>query len=441
MHIFVSVRNVAIAITLIVSVITIISDTLFGRIIAFISFSSLNIFSVYVIPAFVAIFIITQYILLGYVRRRISDKSTSNSSLLKAMLTMVTFIQFLISVPLTLVAVEIAFQSRYDLILLKIVLWLSYGMSIILLALLAAQFFKWLKSNYNIVVLAYAIAMGTLSLSVIIHMLYVSSDLEAFPDEIRPVISAVMIYDNPERPLATFSVAISVISFVMTWLATTLLLRHHSRKLGRIKYWIAITLPLIYFLGQFQSVFLDVFSNYRFYDSVLFGLIYTVIFALAKPLGGFLFGVAFWIMARKIQNLKVKDYLLISGSGFLLLFASDQAGALILNPYPPFGLVSISYMGLASCFILLGIYLTAVSVSKDERLRMSIRKTIETEYDMLERIAVSQMNEEIQRRVLQIYREVGADKLPAEPEPSLSEAEVQQYIDKVLQEVRKDKKK
>ena len=433
-------RNPLFTIALVVSVITIVCDTLFGRVIAFISFSTLNIFTIYTIPAFVTIYIISQYIFLRYIRKQNYEKSIGNSRLLRIMLSLVTVIQFLVSVPLAVVALEVAFQSRYDLILLKMVLWLSYGLSMTLLALLAAQFFKWLKSNYNIVVLVYAMATGTLSVSIAMNLLYVNSDLETFPENIRPVISAVMLYDNPDRPLATVSVVISVVSFVLTWLATTLLLRHHSRKLGRIKYWIAITFPLIYFLGQFQSVFLDIFSNYRFYDSVLFGLLYTIFFTLAEPLGGFLFGFAFWIMARKIQNIRVKDYLLISGSGFLLLFTSDQAGALILSPYPPFGLVSISYMGLASYFILSGIYLSAVSVSRDERLRTSIRKTIEIEYDMLEKIAVSQLNEEIQNKVLRIYRQVGADDLSAEPEPSLSEADVQQYVNKVLQEVRKDKK-
>ena len=95
-------------------------------------------------------------------------------------------------------------------------------------------------------------------------------------------------------------------------------------------------------------------------------------------------------------------------------------------------------MGLASYFILLGIYLSAVSVSQDDRLRTTIRKTVELEYDMLEKIAKSQRNEEIQNKVYQLWKKVDTDELSAEP--SLGDTEVKEYIDQVLQEVRKNKK-
>ena len=432
------VHNLSITIAIFASVIIIVTDTLFSRTIAFISFSNLDFFVIYVIPAFVTVFVITQYVFLHYTHRQYDVKLFSGVPFLRITQRVVTLVQFFVSAFLILVTVEIVFQSRYDLILLKIILWLSYGLSIILLVLLTVRFSRWLKSNYSTVVLAYALAMGALSINVAISMLYVNNDLETFPDIIRPVISAVMLYDNPERPLATASVIFSVVSFILTWLATTLLLLYHSKKLGRIKYWIVITLPLIYFLGQFQSLFIDVLSDFRFYDSVLFGLSYTIIFTLAKPLGGFLFGLAFWILARKIQNIRVKDYLLISGSGFLILFAADQARTLVLGPYPPFGLVSISFMGLASYFILLGIYLSAISVSQDEKLRNTIRKTVELEYDMLVKIATSQMNEEIQNKVLEIWKRTDPDELPAEA--SLGDTEVKEYIDQVLQEVRKNRK-
>ena len=432
------VGNLSITIAIFASVIIIVTDTLFSRTIAFISFSNLDFFVIYVIPAFVTVFVITQYVFLHYTHRQYDVKLFSGVPFLRITQRVVTLVQFFVSAFLILVTVEIVFQSRYDLILLKIILWLSYGLSIILLVLLTVRFSRWLKSNYSTVVLAYALAMGALSINVTISMLYVNNDLETFPDIIRPVISAVMLYDNPERPLATASVIFSVVSFILTWLATTLLLLYHSKKLGRIKYWIVITLPLIYFLGQFQSLFIDVLSDFRFYDSVLFGLSYTIIFTLAKPLGGFLFGLAFWILARKIQNIRVKDYLLISGSGFLILFAADQARTLVLGPYPPFGLVSISFMGLASYFILLGIYLSAISVSQDEKLRNTIRKTVELEYDMLVKIATSQMNEEIQNKVLEIWKRTDPDELPAEA--SLGDTEVKEYIDQVLQEVRKNRK-
>ena len=200
------VRNLSITIAIIASVIIIVTDTLFSKTIVFISFSNLDYFVIYVIPAFVTVFVITQYVFLHYTQRQYDVKLISGVPLLRITQRVVTIAQLFVSAFLILVTIEIVFQSRYDLILLKIILWLSYGLSFILLAFLTARFSRWLKSNYSTVVLAYAIATGALSINVAISVLYVINDLETFPEIIRPVISAVMVYDNPERPLATASV-------------------------------------------------------------------------------------------------------------------------------------------------------------------------------------------------------------------------------------------
>jgi hypothetical protein len=50
--------------------------------------------------------------------------------------------------------------------------------------------------------------------------------------------------------------------------------------------------------SQFQTLFLHVFTPFRLSDPILFGIVYTLIFSAAKPAGGILFGVAFWIIAR-----------------------------------------------------------------------------------------------------------------------------------------------
>jgi hypothetical protein len=86
-------------------------------------------------------------------------------------------------------------------------------------------------------------------------------------------------------------------------------------------------------------------SELRLSDPVLFGIVYTLFFSVTKPLGGVLFGVAFWMVARNLKDSKVKGYLIISAYGMTLLFASNQPT--VLAPYPPFGLFTISFMGLA----------------------------------------------------------------------------------------------
>jgi hypothetical protein len=52
--------------------------------------------------------------------------------------------------------------------------------------------------------------------------------------------------------------------------------------------------------------------------------------------------------------------------GFILLFISNQAIVLVEVPYPPFGLITASFMGLASYLILVGLYYTAISVGEED---------------------------------------------------------------------------
>jgi hypothetical protein len=143
--------------------------------------------------------------------------------------------------------------------------------------------------------------------------------------------------------------------------------------------WIILSLPLIYFLIQFQPLFINLFSSFLVSEPILFSTLYTLIFTLSKPVGGILFGIAFWSIARKLGNKNIiRDYMIVSAYGLVLVFVSNQAAVLVSAAYPPFGIASASFMGLASYMVLVGIYSSAISVAEDSTLRRSIRSLTTT---------------------------------------------------------------
>jgi len=88
----------------------------------------------------------------------------------------------------------------------------------------------------------------------------------------------------------------------------------YSKKIKRTAYCTIVNIPLTYFLGQFQPLFLSIFSEYRLSDPVTFGIVYTLVFNLSKPVGGILFGIAFWSIAQKYWSQSSKglpDYFCI----------------------------------------------------------------------------------------------------------------------------------
>ena len=163
---------------------------------------------------------------------------------------------------------------------------------------------------------------------------------------------------------------------------------------------------------------------------------------MSKVVGGILFGVVFWFIARSFTHSRiVKDYMIMSAFGFVLLFVSNQAVVLISAPYPPFGLPTISVMGLSSYLILIGIYSSAISISEDQNLRKSIRKATIQQSDLLSDIGTAEMQMELEKRVMRIVKE-DSDTMTKETgvTHSMSEVEMQEYLNQVLAEIGTKKK-
>ena len=286
-------------------------------------------------------------------------------------------------------------------------------------------------------VLFYGLAITAISINAVITILYVNFMLTDKPLYIQSIRSLTGSLSSPDVVFDLAYTSTAIIFFILTWIATVLLLKHHSKKLGHIKYWILVSIPLVYFLSQFQPLFLFTFAEYRMSDPVLFGIVYTLLFSLSKPLGGVLFGVAFWMVSRNLKDSKVKNYLIISAYGMTLLFASNQPTSLILAPYPPFGLVTIAFMGLASYLLYLGIYSSALSVSEDSRLRQTIRKeALRESQQFLDMIGTAEMEQAIQKKVLRFSRRT-KDLMEHETgiSTSVDEDDIKRYLEEVLIEL------
>jgi hypothetical protein len=146
-------------------------------------------------------------------------------------------------------------------------------------------------------------------------------------------------------------------------------------------------------------------------------------------------------MARNIrQGSVVRDYMMVAACGFALLFVSNQAIVLSNTSYPPFGLATVSFMGLSCYLILVGIYSSAISVSEDSILRQSIRTIAIKESKLLDSIGMAQMEQQIQKKVIEFTKQ-NQDRIDEETgiQSSLTEDDIKQYLEQVIKEVKKPK--
>jgi hypothetical protein len=421
-------------------IIALIVDTSIVKISAVIGGLSSTGSSIAIFAVMSVIFAVAQYFILGYVRRD-NEKNSSNERLrLSTIGKVVSIIQYALIAIFASIILQMLFTSSYNVLFLEVVIWISYILAIALLGFLSQRFISWFRSNHNPVVLAYSLAIIMISINAIFTVLYVTDELTSKPANIQPEITPVAPYSSVYDIFNSGYVITSVMSFILTWVATVLLLHNYSRKLGRAKYWILVSIPLVYFLSQFQPLFLNVFDPFRLSEPILFGVVYTLFFSATVPAGGILFGIAFWSVAKNITRNAVKRYMMISAYGMMLLFSSNQASGLVLVPFPPFGLVAVSFFGLASYLLLIGIYSSAISVAEDSNLRRSIRSFAMKESRLLDSIAMAQMEEEIQKKVI-TFTKRNQDRMTEETgiQSSLTDEDMKEYLEQVIREVKKDR--
>jgi hypothetical protein len=433
-----SLRTKPIFITVCIIIASILVDTTIVKISVYTGGIHGSLVDIAIYSVIVAIYGISQYILLKYIIMKERFKTPS-------MILSYNSIRILQCVLLAILAISIIqtiFMSGYSSIILKIVTWINYSMSIVFLGLLAKKFISWYSTRRNKVLIMYAIAMIFLCTNNIVAIVDISFELtgQRAPNLIRPTKSSVGSLTTGYHLANTAYFITSILSFISTWFATVLLLRHYSAKIGKAKYWILVSIPLVYFLSQFQPVLINLFTPLRLADPILFGLAYTLIFSASKPLGGILFGIAFWIVSKGLSHRQVKDYMIISGYGLLLLFTANQHQLLQLNPYPPFGLATISYLGLASYLVLVGIYSSALSVANEAELRRSIRRSVEENSDLLGNIGEAQFEDVLQKKVLQKTKSL-SEKMAEETGVALSleERDIHNYVAMAINEIKRKK--
>jgi hypothetical protein len=128
----------------------------------------------------------------------------------------------------------------------------------------------------------------------------------------------------------------------------------------------------------------------------------------------------------------------MSAYGVSLLFTANQPLGLIYVPYPPFGVVTICFMVLASYLFYLGIYSASVSVSVDRKLRQSIRNAaIKESTKFLDSIGTAEMVRDIERKVVSVT-EATRDNIERETgiSSSVDYEDIKKYLQEVLHEIK-----
>jgi hypothetical protein len=354
----------------------------------------------------------------------------------------ITGSQYFLMLLLVYVMIEVVLNGGYTPTSSVLVTLISYMISISLMGIFTIIFLRWYKSNRSsILVLLYGLSFATVviaSSSLLPIWLHVYD--EQMPSRILPTTEPSFLTAEESSNWKIFSKVYQysdIASFFLKWGGTALILFHYSHKIGKAKYWFLLSLPLVYF-SVLIIYHLHIYEPHDDLESLLFfGII-----SFNSTFGGILFYLAFKLTSESFRSNKVfRNYLLMAGYGFMVFFSASQSNV-ITTTYPPFGFATISSYGLGSYLILLGLYLSALSISQDENLRNMIKSSTLSESKFLhsigtsaserEKVLVSTVLDKTKRKQEEIRKDIGIGT-------SLTEEDVKEYVREVEQEKSEEK--
>jgi len=383
-----------------------------------------------------------QYLILQFVKKNISTLEQTKVLRFKRIHTLVTIVQIFLTTVFIFLTFQLIYYNHYNTILIIITVTTGYAMAIAIFGFVAFSLFLWYNQyRNNIIVLLYAVAISIICVNSISSVIYLDKALLERPPEIWN-----RSYNNFEQfvpgsinyYLNNFYTYSLILSFVSIWISTFYMLRHFMDRIGRTKFLILITVPLIYFLSQFFTLSFNFIKPMILSDPFFYSILFTQIFTVSKLIGGILFGIAFWTIIKTIpKSYSIRNYLIISAFGMTFIFVIGET-SIIQAPYPPFGIATISFVGLTSYLVFIGIYFSAISITFDTQLREEIRKHIEGQFSLLDSIGTAKRNLEIQKTTLKVV-EKQAKLLEEEVGLKVTDNELSEYMEEVMKELKQYK--
>ena len=433
-------KNNMVLIVFIAIVITVLVDSQIGIIADFIPEYLTSPFGISLFVGLTIFSIFSSFFMINYIRR-ISSSTAGKYAHFKLIYNLVFIAQCLISTIIIFVVIQMLAFQEFSIIPLFIIHIVSYGIWIGILALLTRAFILWYKNyNQNIMILIFAMSMvayvvnGVFGLVTYIDIL-IQQD---------PIITSNHVAYFPE--FSNFSMSdqfnavsqiMSMLAYILTWIGSVKLLYQNLIRIGRLKFCTMMIISVICYSLSYPLFVLGYFNPIGNENAML----NILIFSFGGIITGILFGISFLSIARTLKtNSIIRNQLMLTAYGFLLFYLAGSASA-SQAAYPPYGLISVSLIGLSCYLIYSGLYSATQIVSQDNVLLRSIRKSATEQANFLGSIGIAQRNKELESRVLIIAKNL-EDEIKEESgvETSLTENEVVDYVQYVINEIHVNKK-
>lgn len=381
---------------------------------------------------------------------------------LRSMFHTVRIAFFVTAAILAIIILQILTTSQYYVALSLAIVLVGYLLAAVNIGLLGYKMLSWYRIKHNLATLLFAVtflagAIGFSNIPIVNSVFFFS--VNPYLTERYYVDYGYQPDQNSGDPVSHFSLRKSDSLFALyqltmnilrapyflMWASAIVLVQNYSKTMGRAKFLLITVLPGVIFpISIFESVSGGVFPP-------IFASLYG---GAALALAGLFMAIIFFVSAKNMkrihgsQNKSILQYLTITGFGFLLILVAISPAVHVIDrmhtPFPPFATLTWAFLGffyLPSQYRLLSF---CNKNFKDIGLRKSIRQvaTEESSNRLLDNIGTAQMEQAIEHRVQKIAKEQ-EESLQKETgvRQEVSKEDVEAYVNEVLEEVKKIRRK
>ena len=387
------------------------------------------------------IYLVSQQFILSYAHKNQFQIQVESSSF-RIIQRLINFMILFLIISFLTIVLQIIISGYYNSIFLLVVLVVTNSITILAMVSIGIKFFLWYKSRRKSTILVFGVMSSTIAITALVTILFMGTILLGQPKKIDSDYDVVLPVIKQGSTLSVLNYLyyyLSILSFLVTWIMTSLLLKDYSFKLGKFRYWAFLSFPLAFYLSQLLVTQFGFFIPKEDSDQLTFSFWFLFLYTLSSPIGGILFCLPYFLVIRKMNiDKSLQSYMKILAYALLLFFAAGSA-TVYHTPYPPFGLSTVSIIGPSSYLIAIGIYYSARLIATNRTIEHEMR-TSKKYSQFFASIGSAEMEKAMTEIIEEIRKKLPADKVEISEDPQFVDKEIIEFLKK-YQSRKKDKNK
>ena len=360
----------------------------------------------------------------------------------------------ILSITLTSTTIQIFLFTSYSSLVFYLTTFLSLTLTFGILCIICVKFVRWFLKGKNYFILLYSILFAIYCCSILSALVYAIDVLpSSHPSNIKPTPPRILMSTTtlPSTDFHTNTVItydlLFIISFILAWILTVMILKQYSRRIGQFKFWILVSLPLFFYVLHYGEIW-DFLNLHRIFNlpynitipSSIGESIFITLVNSDIQMGGIFFGLSFLPLILKLKNYNIRNNMIITLIGMMLLFCSRDLYSIFVPSFPPGGVVTISFMVLSSFMLYMGLTSFIKSALKDRQFYLDLAKRIETDTKLLKNIIYLENEKLLMHQVKPLF-DFSIKWEQEHKERDLTTMDINSILNDVLSELREREEK